>query len=113
MGPLSEKQKKLFEAQIQAHLELQKPIYHTPINLGINKFKREIDEVFPDLKRSVRNKLIKALKKRSWMDYHGIVRDRGTFPTHTVIAKSVKITTVGIKGAETEIKVKTNETKQK
>lgn len=89
------------ERQIEVYLELQKPIYHLAIDLGISAFKREIDEVGPS--KSLRNKLIRAYKKRAWAEYHGKARHRGTFPTHPNYGHSIKIT---ITEETTQIKVK-------
>jgi len=95
---------------MDAYVEWQKPIWHTPIDLGITAFKRELD--IPGLTKSLKNKLIKAYKKRAWAEYHGKARDRGTFPTHNVQSKHVKITTNnGMGNAEFEIKVNNGKTK--
>lgn len=65
---------------MMAAAEMQKSIHHTPIKLGINEFKRMVRERFGSSK--VQNRLISAFKKRAWMEYEGIARDRGNFPTH-------------------------------
>jgi hypothetical protein len=74
-----------------------------PVNLGIKKFKQEIKINFPNLTGHQRYKFIAAFKKRSWMEYHSIVRDRGFYPTHRVYGKEVEITT-----DTEEVKVKVN-----
>lgn len=90
-----------FEAAMEAYMESQKEIYHTPINLGINEFKRKVR--IPFIKVSTQNKLIKAFKKRAWMEYEGIARHRGNFPVHLEYGKAL-----GIETEETETKVKVN-----
>lgn len=99
-------------ALMEAAIEYQNPIHHTPTNLGINEFKRQVRLRFAGTKRSFQNKLIKAYKKRSWMEFEGVTRGRGTFPTHPVYGKSVNITSASLE-VETEIKVKTNGKQQK
>lgn len=90
-----------FEKMMEAYMELQKPIYHIPTNLGINAFKREAKAA--GLPRGFTNKLIKAYKKRSWMEYRGIARYRGTFPAHPKYGKGIKVKIVE---SETTINVK-------
>lgn len=100
MGPSAET-----TALMEAYIELQKPIYHTPINLEINKFKREVRKRFSS--KVLQSKLIRAYKKRSWMEYEGVARHRGNFPTHPAYGKKLNIT--GAKDEESpvhEIKVK-------
>lgn len=80
-----------FEALVGAFVEYQKPIYHTPINLGINEFKDRVDTALPGLRKTVRNKLIRAYKNRSWMEYEGLVRHRGNFPTHKCPGKGINV----------------------
>ncbi len=90
---------------MEAMTEYQKPIHHTPINLGIKKLKRELLTLYPNMAKSAFNKIILAYKKRSWSEYAGVVRHRGTFPTHPsyktksveVIAKDEEITTIKVK----------------
>lgn len=99
---------------MEAYVEQQNPIYHTPIHLGINYFKRELAINFPDITKSVRNRLVKSFKKRSWMEYQGISKGRGTFPTHPAYGKSVKVNTgTGMNSAEFEVKVNNGKQKQK
>lgn len=89
MGPSSVEIK-----QLEAIQEYQKPIWHTPINLGIKKLKRELRTLYPGMAKSAFNRIIKAYKKRSWSEYAGVVRHRGTFPTHpSYKTSSVQITT--------------------
>lgn len=79
---------------LEATQEYQKPIHHTPINLGIKKLKRELREVHWKMDKKTFNTIIKAYKKRSWSEYAGVVRHRGTFPTHpSYKTSSVQITT--------------------
>lgn len=89
MDTLTTKQREQFQREVEAYLELQKPIYHLAVDLGINAFKRELD--IPGLTKSLKNKLIKAYKKRAWAEYHGKARDRGTFPTHPSRGKKMDI----------------------
>jgi hypothetical protein len=101
MGPNKE-----FQAQVEAYMELQNPIYHTPIDLGISAFKREI--TVPGISRAFRNKLIKAYKKRAWMQYRGVAKNRGTFPTHPVYGTALEVT-----GENKETKIKVNNERSK
>lgn len=84
---------------MMAAAEMQKSIHHTPIKLDINEFKRMVRERFGSKK--IQNRLISAFKKRAWMEYEGIARDRGNFPTH--MEYGVK---VHVDASETEEKVK-------
>ena len=64
-----------------------------PIDLGIQKLKRELHTLYPGMAKSAFNRIVKAYKKRSWSEYEGVVRHRGTFPTHpSYKTKSVEIT---------------------
>lgn len=90
-----------FEKALEAYMELQKPIHHLPINLGITMFKKEARAA--GLKKSFTNKLIRAYKKRSWMEYRGVARYRGTFPTHPAYGNSVEVKSVE---SETTVNVK-------
>lgn len=92
------------ENYVELMMELRKPMYHTPTMLGINKFKKELDTMFPNLNKSRRSRLIKAYKKRAWMEWTSVARYRGTFPTHPNYGKKVKITTSGLQ-AEYEVEV--------
>ena len=77
----------------------------TPIDLGIQKLKRELHTLYPDMKKSAFNTIIRAYKKRSWSEYEGVVRHRGHFPTHPsyrtasveVTTKDEEITTIKVK----------------
>ena len=73
MGPRT----KAMENAIEAAMELQKPIYHTPINLGINEFKRRV----ATLPKKLRVQLTKAYKKRAWIEFESMSKGRGTFPS--------------------------------
>lgn len=83
------KQSEQVTAMMEAALELQKLIYHLPADLGINEFKRVARST--SLSKSAQNKLIKAYKKRSWMEFGGVTRGRGTFPVHSAYGRKVKI----------------------
>ena len=77
-----------------------------PIDLGIKKLKRELRELYPDMLRSKFNLIVKAYKKRSWMEYAGKIRHRGHFPTHPVYGKKLSITgQMDEESPEHEIKV--------
>ena len=91
--------------QLTAFMELQKPIYHRTVDLGIRKFKAEMRRLNPNAKQSVINRFIRAYKKRAWMETDGVIRGKGSFPTHPKYGKDVKVTTKGL-DAEFEIKVK-------
>lgn len=97
MGPVTND----IQAQIEAYTERQQMIYHTPVDLGINRLKRELKETFPNWTKAAYNRFVKAYKKRSWMEYSGTVRHRGTFPSHPNYGKSVKVTTKGLDVEET------------
>lgn len=91
-------------ALMEAAIEYQKPIYHLPTDLGINEFKRQVRLRFRHSKKAFQNRLIKAYKKRSWMEFEGVTKGRGTFPTHPVYGKKLKVKKTGLE-VETEIKV--------
>lgn len=97
--------------QLSAIFELKKPIYHRTVNLGVKGFKRMLSN--GNVTGSVRYKLIKAYKKRAWMEFDGASRLKGSFPTHPEYGKHLNIDE--IKEEEvTEYKVKVNNgTKQK
>lgn len=91
-------------ALMEAALEYQKPIWHLPINLGISEFKRQVRLRFRHNSKAFQNRLIKAYKKRSWMEFEGVTKGRGTAPTHPVYGKKLKVKTSGL-DAEFDIKV--------
>lgn len=102
MGPTTET-----TALMDAYIEYQKPMYHTPVDLGITAFKRELKDTGAS-KRLI-GKLVRAFKKRAWAEYHAVARDRGTFPTHRDTAKTIEVATT-----ETEsIGIKVNGTNKK
>lgn len=90
--------------QLAAFMELQKPIYHRTVDLGVREFKRLVRQMNPGAPKSKINMLIKAYKRRSWMETDGVIRGKGSFPTHPKYGKDVKVTTSGM-DAEYEIKV--------
>lgn len=100
--------KQALENLVTASMELQKPIYHTPINLGIKEFKRLVRSQFNN--KVLQNRLIHSFKKRGWMEYEGVARHHGNFPTHPEYGKSVDVT--GTQD-ETPIKVKVKNEQQK
>ena len=106
MGPRT----KARENAIAAAMELQKPIYHTPINLGINEFKRLVRSKFDN--KVLQNRLIRAFKKRGWMEYESVARHRGNFPTHPEYGKSVDVT-ANEDEAPIKVMVKNEQQKQK
>lgn len=87
----------------EAYMELQKPIYHIPTNLGINAFKKGLQG--HGLSRHMINRMVKIYKRRSWMEFRGISRGRGTFPTHPVYGNKIEVTDNSNNG---EVKVRTN-----
>lgn len=91
-------------ALMEAALEWQKPIWHLPTDLGISEFKRQVRLRFRHNTKAFQNRLIKAYKKRSWMEFEGVTKGRGTFPTHPVYGKKLKVKTAGL-DAEFDIKV--------
>ena len=105
------KPSKAMENAIAASLELQKPIYHTPINLGIKEFKRRVRQQFTN--KVLQNRLISAFKKRGWMEYEGVARHRGNFPTHPEYGKKVNIRSTPKFIDDIEVKVKNEQQKQK
>ena len=66
-------------------------LYRIPAQLGIGEFKRLVNERFAGNSKSFRNRLIRAYKKRTWAEYGGVARGRGTSPTHSVQGKSIKV----------------------
>lgn len=99
MGPAKPTQD--MEKMMELYIELQKPIYHTPINLGINAFKRTVKEVTSS--KHLQRKLTKAFKRRGWMEYMSIARYRGNFPTHPHYGESLEVTE---EKSEFKVKVK-------
>ena len=78
-----------FQNALDAYVESQKKIYHIPVNLGVSAFKREARLL--GLPKSTTNKLIQAYKKRSWMEYQGIARNRGSYPAHRAIGNKIEV----------------------
>lgn len=101
MGPSSV----AFQNMITAQMELQKPIYHRTVDLGIRQFKTLVRQLNPGAPKSKINMLINAYKKRAWMETDGVIRGKGSFPTHPKYGKDVKVTTSGL-DAEYEVKVR-------
>ena len=106
---MSEEKDKAAQNQLEAYLELQKSIWHFTVDLGINEFKRMIRSAFKG-KSSYANKLIKAFKKRAWMEYKGVARHRGSYPVHPHYGNDV---VVDEQTEEVAVKVKNGNTKQK
>lgn len=94
---------------IEAMTEYQKPIHHTPINLGIKKLKRELQTLYPDMLKSKVNMIVKAYKKRAWSEYAAVARFRGTFPTHP----SYRTNSVDVDSDEETTQIKVKNGKQK
>lgn len=92
---------KTIDTLVELQQTLNNPIFHTPIDLGINEFKRMIRSFYKD--KHTRNKLIKAFKKRSWMEYKSIARFRGNFPSHPNYGSEIRI-----EEEVTEFEVKVN-----
>lgn len=97
------------DTALEAFAESQKPIYHRTVDLGIRKFKVLVRQLNPGAPKSKINMLIKAYKKRAWMETDGVIRGKGSFPTHQVYGKKVKVTT---KGLEAKYDIKVNNGKQ-
>lgn len=93
--------------EIEAYLEFKKPIWHFTVDLGINEFKKKARETFGN--GALANKLIKAFKRRAWMEYKGVARHRGSYPVHPNYGSDVA---VDEQTEETVVKVN-NGTKQK
>lgn len=70
--------------------EMQNPINHIPSNLGINDFKKVVGAT--SLPKQAKSKLIRAYKRRSWMEFEAITRQRGTWSSHPTYGKSIKVT---------------------
>lgn len=89
-------------------LEAPKNTGPIPINLGIKKLKRELKALYPDMVKSTFNNIIQAYKKRSWAEYEGVMRHRGTFPTHPsyktagvdITTTDEEITTIKVKNGK-------------
>lgn len=81
----------MFEERLEAALELTRPIYHIPTQLGIGEFKRLVNERFAGNSKSFRNRLIKAYKKRAWMEFEGVSRGRGAAPVRPAYGKKLAI----------------------
>lgn len=77
------------EAYLKSLKASQDPIHHTPIDMGINEFKRRVKSL--GFNKKTTQRLIQAYKKRSWMEYQGIARNRGTFPTHREYGSKIEI----------------------
>ena len=105
---MSEEKNTAAQDQLEAYLELQRPIWHFTVDLGINEFKRMIRSSFKG-KSSYANRLIKAFKKRGWMEYKGIARHRGSYPVHPHYGNDVA---VDDQTEETVIKVKNGTNKK-
>ncbi len=106
--------KQALENLVTASMELQKPIYHTPINLGIKEFKRLVRSQFNN--KVLQNRLIRSFKKRGWMEYEGVARHRGNFPTHPEYGKSVEVAMyedTADRDLSVKVKVKNEQQKQK
>lgn len=82
-------QDKGFQSLLEATLEFQKPEWHTPVDLGIKEFKKVVKGAVKS--KAVQNKLIRGYKKRAWMEWTGVSRLRGTFPTHPNYGKSMEV----------------------
>lgn len=98
----SETLNKIDEDVLTAFIEQQKKIYHFPVSLGINEFKRLVKET-PGMSRSVKNKLIASYKKRSWIEFDLVARGRGNAPTYKLPNK--KKINVSYSGEVHEVKV--------
>lgn len=86
--------------------EAAKPIYHRTISAGIRQLKKDLRK--QGTKSSMVNMIVRAYKRRFWMDFDAKNRNRGSFPSHQVYGKKMKITTSGL-GVEYEIEVKSGQ----
>lgn len=60
--------------------------------LGIKEFKRQIAGSELIVKKSMRNKMVKAYKKRAWMEYIGATRFKGIpYPSHPKYGRSMEV----------------------
>ncbi len=91
------------EKILEAFIEQQKKIYHFPVSLGINEFKRLVKGT-PGMSRSVKNKLIASYKKRSWIEFDSVARGRGNAPTYKLPNKKK----INVSYSEEVHKVKVN-----
>lgn len=77
-------------ASIEAYMELQNPIYKIPTHLGIKAFKKGLQG--HGLSKHMINKMVRIYKRRSWMEFQGISRGRGTFPVHKRYGTKIEVT---------------------
>ena len=68
---------KKMEEALRIYAEQNNPIYHIPIDMGINEFKRRV----ATLPKKLRVQLTKAYKKRAWIEFESMSKGRGTFPS--------------------------------
>lgn len=62
---------------------------HLTVNIGINEFKNVCRSTA--LPKASQNKLIKGYKRRAWMEWTGVSRLKGSFPTHPAYGKKIKV----------------------
>lgn len=93
---------------VNALQELQRPEHHRVVDLNIRKFKKAVREFNRGAPRSKINLLIKAYKRRAWMETDAMIRGYGSFPTHQVYGKKVKVSTSGM-DVEYEVEVKSGQ----
>lgn len=77
-----------YEEFIKAMTESQK-YEHLTVNIGINEFKKVCRSTA--LPKASQNKLIKGYKRRAWMEWTGVSRLKGSFPTHPDYGKKIKV----------------------
>jgi hypothetical protein len=77
-----------YEELVRVITESQKR-EHTIVNIGINEFKKVCRSTA--LPKASQNKLIKGYKRRAWMEWTGVSRLRGSFPTHPDYGKKIKV----------------------
>lgn len=70
---------------------MEDSINRIPVSLGIGEFKRLVNERFAGNSRGFRNRLIKAYKRRVWMEFDGAVRGRVAGPVRPVYGKKLAI----------------------
>ena len=70
-------------------VEEGKKFEHNTVNISINEFKRVCRSTA--LPKASQNKLIKGYKRRAWMEWTGVSKLRGSFPTHPDYGKKIKV----------------------
>ena len=61
--------------------EINNPVWHFSVDLGINKFKKYIKTV-PGFSKHMVNDQIKRYRLKAWGEYTELVDHKGSFPIH-------------------------------